>query len=155
MPFSTRHEMQIQGDWREPRVMICCDGMAHTDGEGSLRFWLETRYPETYNFDPSKATPAHTVEHGSATVYSHELVTIRRNRDTEYRKSDSPWHLREMVIALARGDVGGKSAGSMIYHVFWYTVAKKAPDWLVKNAPDWWALVDPKKREQQQEEVKT
>jgi|SRR3954469_5451018 len=151
MSFSTRHEMQIQGDWNEPRVMICCEGMAHTDGEGSLRFWLETRHPDKIDWDTGDVRPERTVEHGSATVYSYELVTARKGRGTEYRKADPPWHLREMVIALARGDVGGKSAGSMIYHVFWYTVAKKAPDWLVKNAPEWWKLVDPKRREQQEE----
>lgn len=144
--FKSHYEFDVSAheSWRSPHKVICCEGMAHEDGEGSLRFWLETRHPETLESHP------YVEVHGSEMVYSIALVTLIRasqQKGREFHKRDAPWHLRQMVIALARGDVAGKTAGEMLYHVFVFTVAKKAPQWLVEGAPEWWELINPKRGE--------
>jgi hypothetical protein len=154
MPFKAHYEFDVSGTraYSAPRTVICCDGMPHGDGEGSLNFWLETRHRETINFDTGDVTPAHVENHGSQVVYSWALVTFNQSKYRgKLRQSLAPWLLREMVVALAKGHVAGDSGGHMLYTVFFQTVAKEAPDWLTKNAPEWWALVDPKK---QRKEVK-
>lgn len=143
--FKPRYEFDVSAhkSYRDPHVYICCEGFASNDGEGSLRFWVETRFPESYDWETQTSQNPHTVTSESMRIYSYDLITkSRADGNKDYLKSDSAWHLREMVIALARGEVAGKSAGSMIYHVFFYTVVKKKPKWLIEGAPEWWALLE-------------
>lgn len=143
-----RHRLQGRGR-HEKNVFVCCEGMAHTDGEGTLTFWVEIDHPawvEKEDGHHLRVEERTERVYGSATVYSYELITRRKESGTEFVKSNEKFMQREIVIALARGEVSGRSRGTMMWHVFWDLVGKGGPKWLTESAPDWWKLMDPNKK---------
>lgn len=128
---------------RDPHAVICAAGHMGANGEGSVRFWIEKRYPEVFDYKSRVATPAHTETILGRTIYSyHDLVFTHEEGFTEDREK---WLLRELVLMIARGDVGAKSAASILWTILSQTAVRERDKWLQEGAPEWFALVDPER----------
>jgi len=144
--FAPKYEFDVSTSrgHKEVRTVICASGSIGSNGEGSVRFWLEKHHPETYDFETTEFHPAFTETILGTTVFSYELVRSKN----KWSENDRDWLLRQMVISIARGDIGGESASSVLYDIFWQAVIKKRETWIMRGAPEWFALVDPKNRKE-------
>lgn len=147
-PFKQKYEFDTHAHltYREPHTVICADAQKGSSGEGSVRFWIEIRHPESYDFeDGGKFIPARTETILGETIYSWDLIHDRDKR--EFSEEVADFLMREIVLALARGEVAGKSASSMMWTLLSQTAVKKRSKWLREGAPDWFKLVDPRREE--------
>ena len=144
-PFVAKYEFDTHKhkSYREPHTVICADASMGANGEGSVRFWIEKRHPETFDWHARWHTPAHVDEILGQTIYSYELVYDRDTR--EFTDDDKSWLLRELVLTLARGDVGVNSASSILWDILSFTAVRERAKWLIEGAPEWFALVDPER----------
>ena len=149
LTFRAKYEFDIDRhkSFREIHTVICAEGNLGSDGEGSVRFWIEKHSPSSFDFETGEYTPERTETIQGRTIYSYDLITKRSKSGVEYKKAEAPWLLRQHVLSIARGDVGAASAAEILWLILARTCVQSRDTWLVEGAPEWFALVDPKREE--------